>query len=102
MDNKRRNFLKATGALLASSSLPMLSMFPAKAQAAITPNPKKLVVLLLQGGNDGMNTVIPTNDEQYAHYTTLRPDIGIVHRVGLKVHDLIPPGESRPHSLVDF
>lgn len=77
MDNKRRDFLKTTGALLASSSLPMLSLFPAKASAAITANPKKLVVLLLQGGNDGMNTVIPTSDEQYAHYTTLRPDIGI-------------------------
>ena len=77
MEIKRRDFLKTTGALLASTSVPMLSMFPGKANAAITANPKKLVVLLLQGGNDGMNTVIPTNDEQYANYQTLRPDIGI-------------------------
>lgn len=77
MENKRRNFLKTTGALLVSSAFPMVSMFPSVASAAITANPKKLVVLLLQGGNDGMNTVIPTNDEQYAHYQALRPDIGL-------------------------
>lgn len=77
MEIKRRDFLKTTGALLASTSMPMLSMFPGKANAAITANPKKLVVLLLQGGNDGMNTVIPTDDTNYAHYKALRPDIGL-------------------------
>lgn len=77
MDNKRRNFIKTTGALLASTSVPMLSMFPGKANAAITPNPKKLVVLLLQGGNDGMNTIIPTDAVNYPLYQALRPDIGI-------------------------
>ena len=85
MEIKRRDFLKTTGALLASSSVPMLSMFPGKANAAITANPKKLVVLLLQGGNDGMNTVIPTNDEQYAHYQALRPDIGLPREFTLPV-----------------
>ena len=77
METKRRDFLKTTGALLASTSLPMLSMFPGKANAAITPNPKKLVVLLLQGGNDGMNTIIPTDAVNYPLYQALRPDIGI-------------------------
>ena len=77
MDIKRRDFLKTTGALLASASMPMFSMFPGSAHAAITANPKKLVVLLLQGGNDGMNTVMPIDDIQNANYQALRPDIGI-------------------------
>lgn len=87
MEIKRRDFLKTTGALLASSSVPMLSMFPGSASAAITANPKKLVVLLLQGGNDGMNTVMPIDIRdantpadavlQSENYQALRPDIHI-------------------------
>ncbi len=77
MDNKRRNFLKTTGALLTSSSIPMLSMFPTTASAVINPNPKKLVVILLQGGNDGVNTVIPLDAAENANYQALRPDIGL-------------------------
>ncbi len=77
MDIKRRKFLKASGALLAASSVPMLSMFPTTASAVINPNPKKLVVILLQGGNDGVNTVIPLDTAEYANYQSLRPNIGL-------------------------
>lgn len=77
MDTKRRAFLKTTGALLAAAGLPGAGLFPSGAQAAIVPNSRKLVVLLLQGGNDGINTVIPIDTDQYANYQALRPTIGI-------------------------
>ena len=79
MDANKRKFLKMTGALAASMSIPILSSFPFGLRAAttITPNRRKLVILHLDGGNDGVNTVIPINAAQYALYQSMRPDIYI-------------------------
>lgn len=43
----------------------------------INPNPKKLVILTLNGGNDGLNTIIPIDADQYSLYQGYRPTIGI-------------------------
>jgi len=40
---------------------------------------KALVIIQLSGGNDGLNTVIPAEDDQYF---IKRPDIGIKKRCG--------------------
>ncbi len=42
-----------------------------------------LVLVQLNGGNDGLNTVIPLND--YATYATLRPNIAIPEKSALKL-----------------
>jgi uncharacterized protein (DUF1501 family) len=72
----RRDFL---GAALSSSSLiamaPTIPGFLARTARAAAPrrDDRVLVVLELNGGNDGINTVVPFADEGYAkHRKTLR------------------------------
>lgn len=38
---------------------------------------KKLVVLFQRGGNDGLNTLVPVDPNQYNLYRNLRPTLGI-------------------------
>ena len=44
---------------------------------------RQLVLIELQGGNDGLNTVIPLGDKRYA---VLRPTLGISAREALPLH----------------
>lgn len=74
MNNNRRKFLKNASGLAASMLLPM-HLFPAASYAATSG--KKLVVLTLMGGNDGLNLAIPTDSAQYALYESYRPNIKI-------------------------
>lgn len=74
MDYKRRNFLKKSSVLAASMFLPM-QQFTSLAHAAV--GSKKLIILTLDGGNDGVNTVIPVEPSQFALYESYRPNIGI-------------------------
>lgn len=79
MDHKRRKFLKGAGALASSMLLPM-QFATTNARAAVTGN-KKLVVLTLNGGNDGLNTAIPLTQSQYDLYAGFRPTIKIPQNV---------------------
>lgn len=75
---KRRNFLKA-GTLLplgiggmgvkAYANSPLLNMLAAKANST----DKVLVLVLLSGGNDGLNTLIPT--DQYSNLSKARSNV---------------------------
>ena len=47
----------------------------ARADAATSPNAKKLVLIYLQGGADGLNMFVPQSVEQYAAYHAHRPNI---------------------------
>lgn len=67
----RRDFLKAGAAAGAVLAIPRLSW----AQGAPKePGGRTLVLLHLEGGNDGLNTVIPYKDPRYR---VLRPGLGV-------------------------
>src|SRR5438552_9441866 len=68
----RRNFLKSSALLALAPTVPGFL-----AQTARAAEPKRdgrvLVVIELNGGNDGINTIVPFADEGYArHRKTLR------------------------------
>lgn len=79
---KRRDFFKnsltvGTGSLLLSQ-LPFRSFAtPDMLPLALCPdvNDRVLVIIFLKGGNDGVNTIVPTN--QYNTYMGHRPGIGL-------------------------
>ncbi len=68
----RRAFLKASSLVALAPTVPA---FLARTARAVTAEPdgRILVVIQLEGGNDGINTVVPFADEGYAKYRkTLR------------------------------
>ncbi|NNL85408.1 MAG: DUF1501 domain-containing protein [Myxococcales bacterium] len=73
----RRSFLFSLGAGLSAGCL-----WPFAAGAAVAG--KKLVVLELSGGNDGLNTVIPYADDAYYRH---RPKLGIRPEKVRKIDD---------------
>ena len=87
MSYTRRNFLKATlGAstmLSLASGAPNLLLRAATAGAARQDNHDTvLVVVQLSGGNDGLNTVVPYADDEYArNRPTLRLQPKDVHKI---------------------
>ncbi len=75
----RRIFLKNAAVISASLLTPgFLKSLPekyrSKTGSEISYNGKKLVMIQLSGGNDGMNTLIPTRNDSYYR---LRPGISI-------------------------
>ena len=66
MTNSRREFLSLAGYTFLFSSFPSITRASSK---------KRILILVeLQGANDGLNTVIPLNQD---YYYRLRPTIGI-------------------------
>jgi len=74
----RRTFLQATGAATLVATLP-----PALARIAASDS-RILVVIHLQGGNDGFNTVVPLDSSRYHH---ARPTLA------LRASELLPLNE---------
>lgn len=82
---KRRNFIKL------SATASVIGLTPIEIQAALKPlipllecpdiSNRKIVLINLAGGNDGLNTSVPLN--QYDIYSNLRPTIKIPE-TGLK------------------
>jgi len=64
----RREFLKIPAVVAGCIALPQATLW------AQSPKPKYLVLVELNGGNDGLNTVIPYRDPMYKE---LRPTIGL-------------------------
>lgn len=70
---KRRSFLQASSIFSAGFFLP--EFIKLSAQGLLTEHEeRRLVVIHLQGGNDGLNTIIPINNDEYYR---LRPTLGI-------------------------
>ncbi|MFC3968827.1 DUF1501 domain-containing protein [Rhizobium lemnae] len=70
---KRRGFLASIGALGASSVLPKVSL-------SATAGDRRLVVILLRGGMDGVDLVQPYGDPNFA---LLRPELALTPATGL-------------------
>src|SRR5687768_4193114 len=79
----RRHFLKRSSLVAFAPMIP--SFLPHMASAATPQNDARvLVVIQLDGGNDGLNTVIPFADDAYAK---ARPTIRVAGDDLLKIND---------------
>lgn len=77
----RRSFLKTSSLVSFSPFVPSMLTTAARAASA-APDAKVLVVIQLDGGNDGLNTVVPWGDDDYGrNREKLRLDAGRLHRI---------------------
>ena len=76
---KRRNFIKLSATASAIGLLPfeMKAMLKQLSLDECDFSHRKLVLINLKGGNDGLNTIIPIN--QYDAYSMLRPNIRVAN-----------------------
>ena len=83
---KRREFLTRSAFTAAGSLLVPQFLRAFNTQAQPAKNAKKLVVVQLSGGNDGLNTVVPFRNDIYYRE---RPSIAIAADKVLKINDEI-------------
>ena len=81
---KRRNFIKASAIASTSVMVPQFLKGVNSTNIAKTRQGKNLVVIQFSGGNDGLNTIIPYQNDLY--YKN-RPSLGIKANEVLKVSD---------------
>ena len=82
MTLSRRRFLAAAGGAAAAHSLLPAVARVGEAFGKTAANPStaarnRLVVIHLQGGNDGLNTVVPTSGRAYDVYKKVRPSLAL-------------------------
>src|SRR3954453_21918244 len=72
----RRRFLQLVGAGAGAAAVasPLLSALEAYAAPPVAANEGILVLIMMEGGNDGLNTVVPTGESRYY---ALRPGLAI-------------------------
>lgn len=71
-----KNGLLGFAAVYAASKIPWQTAFEAAVAEGAPADNHCVVMLFLNGGNDGPNTFVPTDAAQYAAYAALRPTIG--------------------------
>src|SRR6476620_12086787 len=74
MDRRRFLQLMGAGAGAAAVASPLLSAREAYAAPPVAANEGILVLIMMEGGNDGLNTVVPTGESRYYQ---LRPGLAI-------------------------
>lgn len=87
---KRRKFLQTTAAIgvgleLAPKLLKGFEEPEIMSQDEFLESDNVVIILELFGGNDGLNTIIPADDDEYYK---LRPNIGIPKEEVIKVNDI--------------
>lgn len=94
---RRRDFLRSTGLVTTSLLVPR---FLHGMGGAATVNGRKLVIVQLTGGNDGLNTVVPFRNDAY--YRS-RPKLAIARGLALPLSDDLGlnPGMKELRALFD-
>lgn len=80
ISEKRRKFLKTMaigGAGAALAKFPNIAMAETDGNTLNAEGYKALVCINLRGGNDSGNMIIPTNEDKYADYASLRGNLAI-------------------------
>lgn len=99
--SSRRRFLSHScklGIASATFSSTMLSLGLSRAVAADTPDGyRALVCVLLAGGNDSFNMVVPNDADQYAEYAAIRSDLALEQSTLLPLAGVT--GEGRSYAL---
>ncbi len=80
--HNRRAFLKKS--MLATAGTMLIPSFLKSMEHTYLPGFKKLVVLQLSGGNDGLNTIVPYRNDVYYQ---LRPQLALPRKKVIKVAD---------------
>jgi len=84
MKNSRRNFLKSSALLSASVLIPdFLHAFNAFSEPRNFSG-KRLVIIQLSGGNDGLNCVVPYRND---NYFKLRPSLALQEKQRISITD---------------
>lgn len=86
MHLSRRDFLQSTLITCAGSVPLFLARSAVMADQALPKHGRILLVLQLDGGNDGLNTVIPCQDDDYRRN---RPQLAIAAREVLRLDDRV-------------
>lgn len=76
-DPRRRRFLRSGSALAAALGSGTLGNLLLGARSARAADYKALVCVFLYGGNDGLNTIVPTDDTRYGQYSGVRRALAI-------------------------
>lgn len=99
MNNSRRNFLKQSS-LLAAGSLMAPGFINGLTEEFEVYTGRRLVIIQLSGGNDGLNTVVPFRNDIYYEK---RPQLAVAPNKVLKLTDDLGfnPAMEGLHSLYD-
>jgi uncharacterized protein (DUF1501 family) len=81
----RRDFVKHASLISLAPTVPAFLAQTARGAAA-SPHDRILVVIQLDGGNDGLNTVVPYADENYAR---LRPKLAVPKKSVRRLNDAV-------------
>jgi uncharacterized protein (DUF1501 family) len=89
-----RNGVLGFAAVYGATQLSFEEVWEAAVAQAAEPMQKSIVVIYLNGGNDGLNCFVPQTAPEYATYQTLRPTIARVlgDGVGGKIGTTVMPG----------
>ena len=73
----RRRFLRDAGMVMTSTALGGSLLRVGAASAASASEYRALVCVLLAGGNDSFNMLVPNDDVGYANYAAVRSDLAL-------------------------
>src|SRR5450432_2534493 len=73
-----RNGVLGFAAVYGATTLSFEDVWESAVAQAAEPMQKSVVVIYLNGGNDGLNCFVPVSAPEYSTYQTLRPTIGRV------------------------
>jgi uncharacterized protein (DUF1501 family) len=85
MTHSRREFLRR-GLVLGSTATLMPGLIVRAAYGGTGSAVKNLILVELEGGNDGLNTLVPFGVNGGSYYTEFRPTIGIAEELLLKIN----------------